>query len=67
MITFDRAIEILKPETTRYSPEEYEEALRLARMALRMMREHNACAEKSTGICLDAENGEFAEKIRMEE
>ena len=37
-MTIERAIEILQPATTRYSPSEYEEALRLARVALRLMR-----------------------------
>lgn len=34
-MTIDRAVEILTPAATKYTPEEYEEALALAREALR--------------------------------
>ncbi len=34
-MTIDRAIAILTPDTTRYTPREYEEALRMAREAFR--------------------------------
>lgn len=33
-MTIDRAIEILTPDKTRYTPQEYEEALAMARDAL---------------------------------
>ncbi len=34
-MTVDRAVAILTPDATKYTPEEYEEALALAREALR--------------------------------
>jgi len=37
-MTIDRAIEILTPAKTRYTPAEYEEALQMARHALRLAR-----------------------------
>lgn len=37
-MTIDRAIEILTPDKTRYSPQEYEEALEMARDALKKLR-----------------------------
>ena len=38
-MTIDRAIEILTPDKTRYTPQEYEEALAIARAALEKQME----------------------------
>lgn len=44
-MTAERAIEILTPGTTRFSPREYEEALSLARLALRYWSKNSIAAE----------------------
>ena len=38
-MNIDRAIEILTPDVTRYTPQEYEEALRMSRDALKLAKD----------------------------